>query len=195
MFTRFGHTIVTVGLLGAGCLASSLVSSNAARALTFDFSFTNNVGNVSGTVTGEIVGLVNNTTSSATAVDILTWPAGLIPLSSQPFYTSPIDATTWASQFVNTFTVVNGNLVASDFHADNSTGVSTLDRLFINSGPCSSGPTCSFLSLGSNDSLYVWQGSTTATPIPAALPLFATGLGVMGFIARRRKKNGAVTSA
>jgi hypothetical protein len=38
------------------------------------------------------------------------------------------------------------------------------------------------------------QGSTT--PLPAALPLFATGLGVMGFLAKRRKrKNAAATAA
>ena len=31
-----------------------------------------------------------------------------------------------------------------------------------------------------------------ATPLPAALPLFAGGLGLMGFLARRRKRNAAV---
>jgi hypothetical protein len=30
--------------------------------------------------------------------------------------------------------------------------------------------------------------SPVATPLPAALPLFATGLGVMGFLAKRRKR-------
>jgi hypothetical protein len=34
-----------------------------------------------------------------------------------------------------------------------------------------------------------------ATPLPAALPLFATGLGVMGFIARRRKQKTAAVAA
>jgi hypothetical protein len=28
----------------------------------------------------------------------------------------------------------------------------------------------------------------SATPIPAALPLFAGGLGMLGFLARRRKR-------
>jgi hypothetical protein len=36
----------------------------------------------------------------------------------------------------------------------------------------------------------------SATPIPAALPLFASGLGAMGFLAKRRKrKNSAATAA
>jgi hypothetical protein len=46
----------------------------------------------------------------------------------------------------------------------------------------------------------VWTGpgitSATATPLPAALPLFAGGLGVMGLLARRRKrKNTAAIAA
>jgi hypothetical protein len=31
-------------------------------------------------------------------------------------------------------------------------------------------------------------GSVATTPLPAALPLFATGLGVLGFVGRWRKK-------
>lgn len=46
---------------------------------------------------------------------------------------------------------------------------------------------------------YITSAGTfdlTPTPIPAALPLFATGLGVMGLLARRKKrKNGALAVA
>jgi hypothetical protein len=38
-------------------------------------------------------------------------------------------------------------------------------------------------------------GNLTATPIPAALPLFATGLGLMGWLARRRKRADTGASA
>jgi hypothetical protein len=42
----------------------------------------------------------------------------------------------------------------------------------------------------------VTAGAPQATPLPAALPLFATSLGVMGFLAKRRKrKNTAVVAA
>lgn len=37
--------------------------------------------------------------------------------------------------------------------------------------------------------------ASSATPLPAALPLFATGLGVMGFLAKRRKRKGAAPTA
>jgi hypothetical protein len=35
----------------------------------------------------------------------------------------------------------------------------------------------------------------SATRLPAALPLFATGLGVIGFLAKRRKRKGAAVAA
>jgi hypothetical protein len=35
----------------------------------------------------------------------------------------------------------------------------------------------------------------SATPLPAALPLFAGGLGLIGFLSRRRKQNGSATAA
>ena len=42
----------------------------------------------------------------------------------------------------------------------------------------------------SNDSTAI-NASLSSTPLPAALPLFATGLGVMGWLARRKKRNAA----
>ena len=35
----------------------------------------------------------------------------------------------------------------------------------------------------------------SATPLPAALPLFAGGLGLIGFLSLRRKQNGSATAA
>jgi len=40
-----------------------------------------------------------------------------------------------------------------------------------------------------------WGADGTATPIPAALPLFATGLGAFGLLARRGKRKSAVCNA
>jgi hypothetical protein len=38
-------------------------------------------------------------------------------------------------------------------------------------------------------------GNNSATPLPAALPLFATGLGALGLLARRRKRKAAALAA
>jgi hypothetical protein len=39
------------------------------------------------------------------------------------------------------------------------------------------------------------DAAPSATPLPAALPLFASGLGVIGLLARRRRKKSALKSA
>jgi len=194
--------------VASALLATSLAVSAAAPASALDylFSFTNDVGNVSGTVTGEVFGLTDNATSAATSVQIFTWPSALIPVASQPFYTAPLEATSWSFQDGNSFTVVNGNVTSGAFHADNTTAVSWLDRLWLNFGPCSSGPTCSFLSLGSGNAQYVWTGVAGTTfctpggscstlggppggvPEPASWALMLGGFGMIGGAMRARRR-------
>jgi hypothetical protein len=52
---------------------------------------------------------------------------------------------------------------------------------------------------GNFDNPGSWSGpgiaATSATPLPAALPLFAGGLGVLGLLARRRKRKTAAIAA
>jgi hypothetical protein len=63
-----------------------------------------------------------------------------------------------------------------------------------------------FASLGLTPGIYIWTWGTgadqsftldvAATPLPAALPLFATGLGAMGLFGwRRKRKNTGATAA
>jgi hypothetical protein len=48
---------------------------------------------------------------------------------------------------------------------------------------------CSGFSCTAADERFVDGGFATATPLPAALPLFAGGLGFVGYLALHRKRN------
>jgi hypothetical protein len=70
-------------LLGAGLFGLMHPAASQADPLDFTFSFTGTVppGTFAGTVTGEIFGLTEGATSSATNVIVDSYPAGLQPPS------------------------------------------------------------------------------------------------------------------
>ncbi len=182
-------------------LASALLLSFASTpsdALTFDFSFSNVVGDVNGTVTGQIFGLTDNTSNqAATLVDVTSAPAGLglpIPpnLSFQPQFANP-----------NSFTVTSGTITNAAF--DGSSGaVSTITGgpvtpdLELFSGP-PFGPAAVLLintfsprvDAGPNPPTFTEEAPNV--PLPATLPLFATGLGALGLLGWRRKRKARVS--
>ncbi len=88
-----------------------------AMADNFYFSFTNTTGVVSGTVTGEIVGLTNNATGPATQVIITSYPPGL-----SPFETAPFDVLGWDFLLGNQFTEVNGSITTGAIAAYDGAG-------------------------------------------------------------------------
>jgi len=144
-------------------------------------------------VSGEIDGLTDNATSAATAVFIDSAPAafGLTTPFSVPL--PPFGGN-------NEFTVVNGVITIYAFVSGvvqpspalsltTSTGtLGTFNHGLLIETSC--GPTVQFCSTGGD-----LLSSSVATPLPAALPLFASGLGALGLLGWRRKRKSAAIAA
>jgi hypothetical protein len=187
-------------LFAAICaVALSAGGTKTANAATLDFDFTitgRSGGQPTGdTVTGEIDGLSDNSTGPASAVILESYNVallGAIPgclpcdTTKSPWQIGT-DSITHLPE--NNFTVSNGQIVAANFF--------------------SSGPNVSSLQLFSSqaNSLGILAGPeeeatggpvtfspvAPATPLPAALPLFATGLGALGLLGWRRKRKARVS--
>jgi hypothetical protein len=165
-----------------------LTASANVQAATLDFSFswTNTFGTVPGTVTGEIRGLSDG-------LGLVFQPASAIFVTSAPaalgFPASPSDNLLTFSNFgvptavnSNLFLVLNGQIFLEDLSLDIFPGI-----LVVLSG--GSGFIQTQASSAGNVTFNL------VTPIPAALPLFATGLGALGLLGWRRKRNNAATGA
>jgi hypothetical protein len=173
-------------LPGALVIAISTLWSEPSNALTFDFSFT--VG--TGTVTGEIDGLTAGGTGEA---------ATHVFIDSAPFSIGfPLPYDTINDSAVNSFDVnTSGQITSYRYNADVQSGGSFVYDLCFG-GACDynlSIPALTvFLSTGLAPTgphvatSTITFTSPTATPLPAALPLFATGLGGLGLLGWRRKR-------
>ena len=149
-------------------------------------------------MSGELVGLADNAFSSATQVIIESAPAALgIPfalpldlLSTPPGTYTLVDA----NYFILTNGVITGGaLVFSRNYALPSYTPENWEFCLAVSidGYCG-GPTSAYLKgpggIVQSDLAVVGLESPVATPLPAALPLFATGLGALGLLGWRRKR-------
>jgi len=145
----------------------------------FDFSFTNTIGNVAGTVTGEVVLPFDGDGSGAASQVLLeSFPPGLSSVG-----TPPIDARQWTYQEVNQFTVCSGQVTGvSEFYAYTSTSypssvielTPTTSYLAYGAGP---------LTHGSNNEVY--SDATSFVPAPAPEPSSVILL-VAGLLAMER---------
>ena len=181
---KFSLTLAAIAALGFSVVQ--------AHAVSFNFSFTNNpiLGDVDGTVTGRIDGLADTGASAATGVFITSIPSVL----SYPFSASDnLLSQPSVSIVSNSFTVTSGVLTAMDFRAGfpiaNTTPAETFFlTLLLNPGSFFVANRISDAVDHKVESLSATFVPVSQVPLPAALPLFATGLGVLGLLGWRRKR-------
>jgi hypothetical protein len=169
-----------------------------ANALDFNFDLTGNRG----TVLGVVEGLSNDSTGPASAVmvtDLMpllqTFPSGFptnVNLTADP----PWNVTT------NSFTVSNGDITSANFLSQLIGSPATQLCFSTPSNTCNAsnvGSGANNMGLVSQQTNFLFvTGTPTFTaieapptpeiPLPATLPLFASGLGALGLLGWRRKR-------
>lgn len=192
------------GLLRAALAAALVCTGTASRAADFYFTFGTDTtdpsvaNGVAGTVTGRILGLPDDGTGGALQVLIDSYsPNGTLA--------GPVDANAWlfSSDYWNSFTVENGEIVAALFRNDDFTFGGD-DQLFINFLLGYSGNT-NYASLDSGNTTSIWNNQgmagVTFTRIDAAVPepetwaLMLLGFGAAGLALRSRRKRSLVGAA
>lgn len=183
-------------MLRAAVAASLLCSAGAAQAADFLFSFSSDLSDpntpnaVDGTVTGRIIGLADDGTSSATSVLVDSYsPDGTL--------STPIDVTQWFTQWENSFTVSGDDIVAAIFWADDDFINPSFDRFIINvvfAGPDGA----NYASIGSNNAVSIWNNQGLngitftridgAVPEPATWAMMMLGFAAAGLALRTRRK-------
>jgi hypothetical protein len=200
-----------LGGIGIACMALLGISSSAAT--TYNVTETGNAGfTLSGTIT------TTNTIGVLDEGNILTWD---LKISASFFGNTPaiLDNGNSAIVLAGNDLIGTGTKLEFDF-ADTTSGASAGEFEIHQPPPVGVCFPCNnvyFFSLGApvDPGLFLLLGGfsaeaqyqdgkryadletigTAATPLPAALPLFATGLGAMGLFGWRRKRKAAASLA
>jgi hypothetical protein len=154
-----------------------------AHALTFDFSFTG----ADGTVTGQVVGLNDNTDNQQpSALYIDSYPSALGAICTTPCNTT---ASPW-SVITDEFSVSAGAITSASYNAFDTTNGAALDFAY---DPALDSDYGDLARAPANET---GNNLSFTTPIPSSVALFATGLGALSLFGwRRKRKNAAALSA
>jgi hypothetical protein len=156
------------------------LATGAAKADTVQFTVVENVGSgETNTVTFDLPQSPTPSTTTATLFEVTNVHETLVTSSSR--------GSSAANFTANLFFTDSGGTEAA-FDASDSTFAVSVSGLFFNSVTDPTFKVGTYL--GSNgDSLTITDIS--ATPLPAALPLFASGIGALGLLGWRKKRRAA----
>ncbi|WP_162932954.1 VPLPA-CTERM sorting domain-containing protein [Roseovarius sp. EL26] len=178
-------------LLGTACIALVAATSSYAATLDFDFSFSDGVADVFGTISG----LSDNTNDqAATAITVSSVAFGL---DTVQFLTVPTSVTS------NTFSVADGLITSASFSANVANSLPLPGRLFLSLG---FGPTeierfgglqatdvtgailFSVIETGGNGPFGPATPPISSVPLPAGGVLFISGLFGLGVLRKKTSK-------
>jgi hypothetical protein len=206
--------------LAAAVVGFAAFATNPAAAITFTVdtgntfvTITNQTGTgpfgqVQAAIASTLPNSFNLNVGSSTTLDFITWTASPFATTANTFdvtaslaFSAPPGAggttgsgsgsallilgaiiggnLTWSSGVPNTITLADGNILTVDFQGGQAI---ILDHKIT---------THAYLSLSEGRG----GGQDLATPLPAALPLFASGLGALGLVGWRRKKKASALAA
>ena len=196
-------------LIALSSILAALVSPQAlaTTTLVYNIDIVEGSFSVTGTITApsngsfgigslETTGLVDwdlNLTNGVTTANLTGFLSGnnSVPIFSTDYFATPDIASTLLFNFSDTVLAVSAGFegVGADVILEDAAAVNSRlglngtagDIIFDFSGVETSFPEMSDLQIGA-------VVSTTTTPLPAALPLFATGLGALGLLGRSRKR-------
>ena len=192
-FVAAGLPTMRVSLACLALVCSGLAAATATcYATTFDVSGTFSTDTLGGTINIDVI------SGTVTSADVTV--SGISPAVTGPFTTidnlvpyPPADDLLYIALADGTSSSSDGLVLF----------LPTSSLIGYSGGPmCSTTYSCSltaqtYLAAGGVAPFYhLTSGSLTATPLPAALPLLATGLGAMGLLGwRRKRKNAAALPA